>query len=260
MVHAHERYAYRFAHQQFTLEKRTLKWGDYAVEVDGVVVAAVERKSLTDLLSSMTGGRLRFALAELAALPRAAVVVEDRYSQVFTNEHVRAAVAADGLAELQVRYPGVPIVFCETRSLAEERTYRYLAAAASWSADDEAALDRIEAVELAPVSGPRLPTEQSPRGSTSRRRERSGCGPWSPGSRCLTGAGCVPTSSRGGAGAPAIALTCHRSWRGTDQRAGAAAAREPLPRAGESWEHVRGQRSRRGGRPAGATYGEAEQS
>ena len=32
----------------------------------------------------------------------------------------RPSAIADGLAELQVRYPNVPIVFCETRKLAEE--------------------------------------------------------------------------------------------------------------------------------------------
>ena len=51
----------------------------------GALVAAVERKSLPDLVSSLTSGRLRYALGELAALPRAAVVVEDRYSQVFKS-------------------------------------------------------------------------------------------------------------------------------------------------------------------------------
>ena len=147
LVDSHERYPYRFSHQQVVAERRTLACGDYAVEVDGQVVAAVERKALEDLVSSVTNGRLRFALAELAALPRAAVVVEERYSRVFANEHVRPAVLADGLAELQVRYPAVPIVFCETRSLAEEWTYRYLAAAASWLADETAAVARIESVE-----------------------------------------------------------------------------------------------------------------
>jgi hypothetical protein len=52
-----------------------------------------------------------------------------RYSQIFKLDRIRPAVVADGLAELQVRWPGVPIVFCETRQLAEEWTYRYLAAA-----------------------------------------------------------------------------------------------------------------------------------
>lgn len=83
-------------------------------------------------MSSLTGGTLRFALAQLAALPRAAVVVEDRYSAIFKLDRVRPAVVADGLAELQVRWPTVALVFCETRPLAEEWTYRYLAAAQTW--------------------------------------------------------------------------------------------------------------------------------
>lgn len=133
VVDAHERYAYKFANQQVTTTKRALKCGDYGVEADGTLVAVVERKSLADLVSSLTNGKLRFALAELAAMPRAAVVVEDRYSEVFKLEHTRPAVVADGLAELQVRYPEVAIVFCETRKLAEEWTYRYLAAALTWT-------------------------------------------------------------------------------------------------------------------------------
>jgi len=111
------------------------------------VVAAVERKSLPDLVGSLTGGRLRYALGELAALPRAAVVVEDRYSRVFAVNRVRPAVVADGLAELQVRWPTVPIVFCETRKLAEEWTYRWLAAAVTWARTESAALARIAAVD-----------------------------------------------------------------------------------------------------------------
>ena len=35
----------------------------------------------------------------------------------------------DMLARVQVRYPEVPILFLETRALAESWTYRYLAAA-----------------------------------------------------------------------------------------------------------------------------------
>lgn len=45
----------------------------------------------------------------------------------------RPAMVADGLAELQVRWANVPIVFCETRQLAEEWTYRFLAAARAWA-------------------------------------------------------------------------------------------------------------------------------
>jgi ERCC4 domain len=97
-------------------------------------------------VASLTGGKLRYALAELAALPRAAVVVEDRYSAVFKLDRLRPAVVADGLAELQVRWPNVPIVFCETRQLAEEWTYRFLAAARTWAETEAAAPDRIFAI------------------------------------------------------------------------------------------------------------------
>jgi hypothetical protein len=153
VVDAHERYAYRFAGQQVRTVRRALSCGDYAVAVEGEVVAAVERKSLPDLVGSLTGGRLRYALGELAALPRAAVVVEDRYSRVFALDRIRPALVADGLAELQVRWPTVPIVFCETRKLAEEWTYLWLAAAVTWARTESAALARIAAVDAEQTGG-----------------------------------------------------------------------------------------------------------
>jgi ERCC4 domain/Lsr2 len=107
------------------------------------LVGSVERKSLPDLISSVANGRLRFALGELSALPRAAVVVEDRWSQVFAQRRVRPAQVADSLAELQVRWPDVPIVFAETRPLAEEWTFRYLAAALAWAHDEQAIGTRL---------------------------------------------------------------------------------------------------------------------
>lgn len=150
LVDSRERYGYRFATQQVRTSKHALPCGDYAVAVDGQVVAAVERKSLSDLVSSLTNSTLRYAVAELAALPRAAVVIEERYSQVFKLDRIRPAVVADGLAELQVRWPGVPIVFCETRPLAEEWTYRYLAAAYTWADTEAAAIARIGSTDPVP--------------------------------------------------------------------------------------------------------------
>ena len=70
-------------------------------------------------------------------------MVEDRYSAVFKLDRIRPALVADGLAELQVRWPNVPIIFCETRQLAEEWTYRFLAAAPAWAETEDAALRRI---------------------------------------------------------------------------------------------------------------------
>jgi hypothetical protein len=115
IVDTRKRYAYRFVGQAVTTVARALPCGDYGVVADGRLVAAVERKSLPDLVSSVTNGKLRYALGDLAALPRAAVVVEDHYSALFKQRHARPAAVADALAEFQVRWPRIPIVFCETR-------------------------------------------------------------------------------------------------------------------------------------------------
>jgi len=133
LADSHEQYPYRFAAQQAAVLKRALPCGDYGVVHGGRLIASVERKSLADLVASLTSGKLRYAVAELAGLPRAAVVVEDRYSAIFKLDRIRPSLVADGLAEVQVRWPEVPIVFCETRQLAEEWTYRFLAAARAWA-------------------------------------------------------------------------------------------------------------------------------
>jgi hypothetical protein len=129
LVDSREKRPYTFSRQQATVERRTLSAGDYGVERDGALVAAVERKTLQDLAASLLSGKLTYALAELAAIPRAAVVVEDRYSGIFKLEHVAGGVVADALAEAQARFPSVPVMFAETRKLAEEWTYRFLGAA-----------------------------------------------------------------------------------------------------------------------------------
>ncbi len=128
-VDIRERYPFTFADRQATTRREPLKAGDYGLVVDGLLQATVERKSLADLVSSLTTGKLKFQLTELASVPRAAAVVEEGYSRVFKLDHVRPSVVADGIAECHVRFPTVPIVFCETRKLAQEWTYRFLAAA-----------------------------------------------------------------------------------------------------------------------------------
>jgi hypothetical protein len=132
LVDTRERYPWRFGRQQaVSTERRALPAGDYAVEAPGggELAAVVERKTLADLAGSLVDGSLNYLLAELDAMPRAAVVVEDRYAGVFKLEHVQPGFVADLLGALAVRYPAVPIVFCDTRPLAQEWTFRFLGAA-----------------------------------------------------------------------------------------------------------------------------------
>jgi hypothetical protein len=128
-VDTREHYPYRFSHQKASTYRRALPAGDYGVENEGELVAVVERKSLADLAARLVDGSLTYALAELATLERAALVVEDRYGAVFKAPFVAPGFLADLIGALQIRYPQVPIVFCDTRPLAEEWTFRFLGAA-----------------------------------------------------------------------------------------------------------------------------------
>lgn len=130
VIDTRERYPWRFAKQQADTERAALTAGDYAVRhPDGRVIAAVERKALADLVGSLNNGTLVFEMARLSTLPRAAVVVEDRYSRLVGHAHAPAGFLPDLLARVQVRYPEIPIVFLETRAFAEEWAYRWLGAA-----------------------------------------------------------------------------------------------------------------------------------
>jgi hypothetical protein len=133
VVDTRERYAWKFAEQQATTVRRALTVGDYAVELDGSIVGVVERKTLSDLAGVLVDGSLLITLGELATVPRAAIVVEDRWADVFRLQHVAPSMVAEMLAGAQVRYPNVPIVFCETRALAQEWAYRFLGAALAFA-------------------------------------------------------------------------------------------------------------------------------
>lgn len=157
-VDIRERYPFTFADRQATTRRAPLSAGDYGLIVDGLLQATVERKSLADLVTSLTTGKLKFQLTELASVPRAAVVVEERYSQVFKLDHVRPSVVVDGIAECQIRFPTVPIVFCETRKLAQEWTYRFLAAARVALAEEIVGDLAVRTLEAAPPLAPAPPT------------------------------------------------------------------------------------------------------
>jgi hypothetical protein len=160
VVDSHERYPWSFSEQQATTRRQSLPVGDYAVLDGDLVVAAVERKGVQDLVTSLTSGKLKYQLTELASVPRAAVVVEERYSRALQHEVVRPSVIADGLAEAQVAFPSVPIMFCETRKLAQEWTYRFLAASyAARELDGFGAATVAGLAEARPLP-PRDPTNQ----------------------------------------------------------------------------------------------------
>ncbi len=128
-VDTREKYGWKFADRAMAIERRALPAGDYAAIVGQAVVAAVERKTLENLATSLSDGSLAFQLQRLAELSKAAIVVEGDYPDLFRTQPGRGSWLADMLARLAVRYPEVPVVFAGSRKFAEEWAYRFLSAA-----------------------------------------------------------------------------------------------------------------------------------
>jgi ERCC4-type nuclease len=110
-------------------EQTALEAGDYGVRAGDRWLAVVERKTIENLISSLSDGTLAYQLAAMAELPLAAVVVEGRYPKLFDVPRVKDGWLPDVLARLQVRYREIPIIFADSRKFAEEWTYRFLATA-----------------------------------------------------------------------------------------------------------------------------------
>ena len=111
------------------------------IAVFAVLIAVFADDTVAYLAGRLVDGSLLITLGELATVPRAAIVVEDRWADVFRLEHVAPSVVAEMVAAAQVRYPTVPIMFCETRPLAQEWAYRFLGAALRFADEDAQELE-----------------------------------------------------------------------------------------------------------------------
>ena len=129
VVDVRERYGWRFAGLPVTLERRRLPVGDYGVFEGERLVAVVERKRLEEFAGAAVQGQLQLLMAELATMPRAAVVIEGRLSQLVKGDmKTRPGWLLNLVAALQAAYPNVPLLFAETGPLAADLAYRWLSA------------------------------------------------------------------------------------------------------------------------------------
>jgi ERCC4-type nuclease len=127
VIDTRERYPYRFAGGSITVRRENLRVGDYAVRQASEPIAVVERKTLEDFTHALSDGSLSFAMAALSELPVAAIVVEGSYSRFLRQAHAPQGWLDDVLVRLQARYPTVPVMFLESRKLAEHWTLKFLA-------------------------------------------------------------------------------------------------------------------------------------
>ena len=133
VIDTRERYPWRFATNPVTVERRRLPVGDYGVFDGDELAAVVERKKLKEFAAAAVNGQLALAMAELATMPRAAVVIEGRLGKLLSTDEtrVRPGWLLNLTAALQAAYPNVPLLFAESGPLAADLAYRWLSACMS---------------------------------------------------------------------------------------------------------------------------------
>jgi hypothetical protein len=106
-VDTRERYPYKFANRPVERARSSLSAGDYAVRDHDHdrIVAVVERKTSEDFNKSLVDGSLNYRLAELAALPAAAVVVEQRYGALLNDQYAQPGWLLELVARLKPATP-----------------------------------------------------------------------------------------------------------------------------------------------------------
>jgi len=115
-----ERYAWSFS--DCTVERASLPVGDYALLHDGRIAAVVERKTLENMISSLSDLRLlNQTLGELETWPSPALVVEANFGDFLDPKKIRPLnppYCTRALTEMTALHPKVPIVFAGSRKQA----------------------------------------------------------------------------------------------------------------------------------------------
>ena len=125
-----ERYPWRFP--GCTVVRGPLPAGDYALADGPRLIAVIERKTFQNLLADFgTMPVLHQRLLELASHRHHALLVEAPYEDFLDKAKLPGytpAFCAAAIAELYAAHPGLRIVFCANRKMANEFARNYFAA------------------------------------------------------------------------------------------------------------------------------------
>ena len=129
-IASNERYPWRFP--QVHTERGPLPIGDYALMDAESIMAVVERKTFENILHDFGAMPvLHQKLAELAIYEHHALVVEALYADFLNPKkvhHYTSSFCSSAIGELYALHPGINIVFCANRKVANEWTRHYFSA------------------------------------------------------------------------------------------------------------------------------------
>lgn len=127
IIDVNERYHYKFG--SALTEKKKLPVGDYALEIEGELIAVCERKTRDNFIHEIsTFDALRMRLQEMSSYRYKAFVFESPYADFINPKKLKfysSSFVADIIAEIFVEFPDVQFVFCSNRKVAQEWVYRW---------------------------------------------------------------------------------------------------------------------------------------
>lgn len=121
LIDSNERYPYHFG--EATTEKRRLKVGDYALEIDEKIIAVVERKTKDNFFHEISSlDVIRLKLQELEKYPYKVLLFENDYASFIDkkNTFFRPGYIAGALADLFAQFPNIQILFFSGRKTANQ--------------------------------------------------------------------------------------------------------------------------------------------
>lgn len=125
-----EQLPYRFVHPDIISKVIGLKTGDYSLGGFQISGVTVERKTLDDLIGSLTQGRDRFhrECQRLQEFESACVVVEADWSDIENHNYKSQAHPSSvigSIIAIEIDWK-IPFKFKSNRELAQEYTFKYL--------------------------------------------------------------------------------------------------------------------------------------
>jgi ERCC4-type nuclease len=141
IVDTREQKPWKWASQPgVTTEKATLTAGDYSVKGHEKTIA-IERKSLADLVQTLSRGRERFEREcdRLLSFSYRTVVVEATLEQIFKHKYRSMVVpnaVIGSMCAIQQTW-GLPFILAGGRKLAEHYAFRWLSNAVKYAEQED---------------------------------------------------------------------------------------------------------------------------
>jgi ERCC4-type nuclease/predicted Zn-ribbon and HTH transcriptional regulator len=133
LIDKNEKYPWKFTN--CTVDKTQLKAGDYALILNDVIIAVVERKSFENIISDIKNLPIfHLKLGELEKYKHSALVIEANYSDFLNPDKLKVyspSYISKVIAEIFAFHPNFQIIFAGNRKIANEWTLRFFQAVVS---------------------------------------------------------------------------------------------------------------------------------